>query len=284
MITERAYAKINLYLAVENKRNDGYHNIKTLMHEIDLYDSIFLECLPADSTSVELITVPHDVTDRPEDNLAYRAAVAYLNKINNTARVKIRLEKRIPTSAGLGGGSADAAAVLRALNRIFGSYLSAESMIELAATLGSDVPFCLVGGTSLCLGRGEILTPVPSLKNAFILIAKGNESVSTARAYALLDERIASDTDTARRAYTELSEYLAGNINAFPELYNVFESVIIPECPSVAEIKEVMLKHNAVASLMSGSGPTVFGIFENEQDRASAAAALASLGISVFIA
>ena len=267
--TEKAYAKINLYLDVISRRDDGFHNLKTVMHTVSLCDYIELSADEAENTVVILncnsSSVPTD-----EKNLACRAAVEYLNKAGISASVKINLEKNIPVAAGLAGGSSDAAATLRAMNRIFGK-LSNDELLDIAAGLGSDVPYCLVGGTAICEGRGEILTQIEEVEAKNFVIAIGKERVSTPWAYSRLDD-----------IYSDFDGSVKRDIKSIDSLFNIFETAVMPELPEVEIIKSRLLKYGASGALMSGSGPSVFGIFDNTEEASAAANALARDGYLAF--
>ena len=286
MVTELANAKVNLYLDVVSRRPDGFHNIKTVMHSVSLFDTLTVSAVEDGVTSLTL-----EVVGTPElageNNLAARAAYAYLSAAGISARVHIRLEKNIPIAAGLAGGSTDAAAVLRALNRSFGFPLTAAELSSIAATLGSDVPFCLLGGTVLCEGRGEVMRPIHAPRPMNFVIAVAEESVSTPAAYSALDS-LYSDFDGSvphggAMEYDALSAFLAGA--PLPDkLYNVFEDAVLPECNGAREIKAAMLRFGAVAALMSGSGPSVFGIFEDADVAEECRNKLVGLGYRAYVA
>lgn len=284
--TENAYAKINLFLDVNSKRQDGYHGITTVMQEISLCDSLTVTVdREASERKITVVTDSPELSLAPTDNLAYRAAQRFLQRINRDANIGISLEKKIPIAAGLGGGSSDAAATLRALNRLFDTPLSDGELSALAAELGSDVPFCLHGGTALCRGRGEIVTPLEFDADIRILIAKSSDEIKTPRAYSALDKKY-SDFTAERAAaepyFCELKEYISGKRGKIPELYNIFESVIFDECENARKIKEDMLSFGACAALLSGSGPSVFGIFDSDSALLGAKAEFDKKGIKTF--
>jgi len=244
MVRENANAKINLFLTVLGKREDGFHNIKSVMHSVTLSDSVIVSALESEKTHITVHTESSELLSE-KDNLCYRSAEKYLACFDKSADVTIHLDKKIPIGAGLAGGSSDAAATLRALNQIFG-FASKDKLLEIAAEIGSDVPFCLIGGTALCEGRGEILRSIPSPENMHFVIAIGKERVSTPEAYRALDK-------------------LYGD--SFPQnqdviLYNIFEKVV--SLPEVDKIKELLTKYGAESVLMSGSGPSVFGTFKDK--------------------
>ena len=284
---EYAYAKINLTLDVTEKRADGFHNIESIMHSLSLSDELTVELWKSENTEINLIINGNDSLPTDGRNLVVKAAKAYLEKIGESAKINMTLVKRIPSSAGLGGGSSDAAATLRALNRIFDGRLSSDELSSLGALLGSDVPYCIVGGTALCRGRGEILSEINTAAKGAFVVAIGEDGVSTPRAYAELD-RIYSDFKDYSSVGKDRNErmiksLLDGKISASC-LYNIFEDAVIKNCPSVEKIKEVMLSAGALGALMSGSGPSVFGLFENSNAAKEAAEKLSQMGYRAFFA
>lgn len=254
MLTVAANAKINLTLDVLAKRADGYHEVVMVMQAIDLADQLTLR------EQAEGITV---ITDLPglagdQRNLAYRAAALIKSTLNIQAGIHIELNKKIPMAAGLAGGSSDAAAVLFGLNSLWKLGLSADELSNLGAALGSDVPFCLKGGTMLASGRGEVLTPIDTLPQTYVVLAKPKVSVSTAWVYQhYRPEAVSAHPDTQGMLQCLQKQDLEG---VAARLCNVLESVTIPEHPQIGQIKAWMCEYGAMASLMSGSGPTVFGL------------------------
>lgn len=268
MLTISAYAKINLALDVLGRRSDGYHEVVMIMQAITLADAVTLTEQQRD------ITVTCDRSDLACDhtNLAYRAAALIRDTFRIDRGVHIHLTKRIPLAAGLAGGSADAAAVLRGLNRLWGLGLNSHELERLGAALGSDVPFCLHGGTMLATGRGEILTPLPPLPQCFVVLAKPAVSVSTAWVYGNFRPQAVGrrpDIAAMRRslAQSDLAAVAAG-------LGNVLESVTIPAYPDIDRLKRLMVEAGALGSLMSGSGPTVFGLAAGREQAEHIAAML----------
>ncbi len=264
-VKENAWGKINLYLDVTEKRPDGYHSVRSIMHAVGLYDIITVRTAESRETDIRLFITGEDILPTGNKNLAYRAAELYLLRSGITASVRINIEKHIPVSAGLAGGSTDAAATLRALNRIYGHFTE-RALSELSAELGSDVPFCLVGGTALCEGRGEIITRLPSPCALNLVIAISDEHVSTPLAYSALDA-LYSDFDGTRSLSggEQLSRQLEAIENGKANtdaLYNVFEEAILPDFPGARELKSRLISLGARTALMSGSGPSVFGIFD----------------------
>lgn len=279
MVRERANAKINLFLDVLCRRDDGFHNIKSVMHSISLSDFLTVSASWAEET---LINIRSDASDLPsgKDNLVYRAAEKYLSRFNKNAVVDIYIEKHIPISAGLAGGSSDAAATLRALNKIL-KCATEEQLLEIASEIGSDVSFCLVGGTALCEGRGEIITPLTSPEISHMVIAIGNERVSTPKAYQSLDV-LYNDVfpDNSEKCESLIYSFNKGIDNSC--LYNIFEDVV--RLPEVDKIKEIMKKSRAESTLMSGSGPAVFGIFSSYKEAKNTQNELLKSGFDAYYA
>lgn len=258
MLTIRANAKINLTLDVLYKRADGFHQVEMIMQAIELADKLSLEEKPSGDISITA-NIAHLPCDHR--NLAFQAALLIKESCQVKSGVHIALEKKIPMSAGLAGGSSDAAAVLIGLNRLWSLGLSLEQLKGLGAKLGSDVPFCLVGGTALATGRGELLTPLNSLPPCYVVLAKPRIGVSTAWVYGKYRGIGIHHPDTAGVQHALEQNDLAGVAN---RLGNVLESVTIPEYPQIGKLKERMMQYGAMASLMSGSGPTVFGLVEDQ--------------------
>lgn len=276
-VYERAYAKINLYLDVTGREDDGFHTLRSVMQTVGLYDAVSVEATPAAEPTVSISLRGRYRVPIGEGNLCHRAALAYMAAAALPMRVHISLDKHIPVAAGLGGGSADAAAVLRALNRLTRRRLAADRLLAVAASLGSDVPFCLLGHTRLCEGRGErmqVLTPCPPLPT---VILPSGERVSTPAAYAALDR--AYDGFSVAGEHGDLSAMLRALAARDPlgvvgSLYNIFEPIVLPTCPVAAEQRERLLSLGARAVLMSGSGPTLLGFFDTEEAAVTAASSL----------
>lgn len=286
-VKEKAYAKINLYLDVTKKREDGFHEIKTVMHTVSLADEITVIADRTRGTSQIRISID-GASFLPTDgrNLAVKAASLFLERIGGRASVTIKMKKNIPVAAGLAGGSSDAAAVLRAMNRIFGKPLGEKAMLSLAAELGSDVPYCLVGKTALCYGRGELMTRLPDLSGLTFLIVKIDEHVSTPTAYTELDRVFGDFKDEKSEdgrldmLVTSLSE---GRLD-YSCLYNIFEDAVFPVVPVSKSVKEQLFSLGASAAMMSGSGPTVFGVFESREGAEMAKETLGKEGFASFVA
>lgn len=245
-----AYAKINLFLEILDTRSDGFHNIESVMHTVSLCDEVTLDI--NDSGNVTLDCPALDIPC--EKNIAWRAAKLYLERADIKDGVHITVNKNIPWEAGLGGGSSDAGAVLRGLNKIYVRFNEAE-LSELAAMIGSDVPFCTVGGCMHATGRGEVLSPLPALPDCYVLIVKGDKGTSTAAAYAAADA-VGFIPETNR-----ISDSLAtGDLKDIcNNTFNRFEDT----APYVADIKTLLTDAGALTALLSGSGSAVFGIFNN---------------------
>jgi 4-diphosphocytidyl-2-C-methyl-D-erythritol kinase len=259
MVTVEANAKINLTLDILGKRPDGFHEVAMVMQTIGLHDTLVMEKTERD---IELsINVPWLKAD--EKNLAWRAAELIRQEYGLEGGVRIELTKRIPVAAGLAGGSADAAAVFKGMNDLYGLQLDEEKLCELGARLGSDIPFCIMGGTMLATGRGEVLTRLSDMPETWVVLAKPRISVSTAWAYQNYDEQGAErhpDNEAIKQAIAR------GNRKAVAGLLcNVLESVTIKKYDVIADYKQMMLDKGAMASMMSGSGPTVFGLARSRE-------------------
>ena len=275
-VTEYAHAKINLSLDVVERRDDGYHELYTVMQSVSLCDT-----LRATRTGDALSLYTSDATLVNKENLVYRAAQAYFRASGEPFGVELALEKRIPMQAGLGGGSADAAAALRALNRLDGQRFSMQELCEIGATVGADVPFCVYGGTRLCRGIGERMEAIPSGLGAHAVIVMADEGVSTPWAFAALDARYASYGSllaVAEHRHAQLLPAIqGGDLCALaPLLYNRFEEVILQERPLAQRAKDDLVGLGASVALMSGSGPAVFGLFEDGAAAKHAAAVLSA--------
>lgn len=256
---EGALAKINLTLDVLGKREDGYHDLRSVMQTVSIRDDIEIEI---ETGKPWTLTCDKEGIPQDETNLAWKAARVFCD----TAKVDpngltIRITKRIPSQAGMGGGSADAGAVLRALNRHYGEPFSAYALCELGALVGSDVPFCTLCGTAMVEGRGERLRKLPDMPECFFVVCKPDFSVSTPELYRVLDQKA-----IARRPDNRAMEnaILAGDLGAIAEnLCNVFDPVVTAEHLELNYIKSIMNTYGAVGSQMTGSGSAVFGIFES---------------------
>lgn len=258
----KAYGKINLGLDVVRKREDGYHEVRMIMQTVGLYDKITMERQNGSGIRVET-NLPY-VPDG-EGNLAYKAAKLLMDEFGVADRLDIKIRKKIPVAAGMAGGSTDAAAVLVGINRMFDLGLTKRQLMERGVRLGADVPYCIMRGTALSEGIGEILTELPPAPQCQVVLAKPQVSVSTKAVYGKLDlSRIGKEEHPDIDGMTEAirSQDLDGVI---ARLGNLLETVTIPEHPEIGTIKEILLANGAAGALMSGSGPTVFGIFKDRQ-------------------
>lgn len=274
-ISLKALAKINLGLDVVGKREDGYHEVRMIMQTIHLYDRVEIKKTKSPAIRVEtnLYYLPVN-----EDNLVYKAAKLMKDEFKIKEGVRIVLQKFIPVAAGLAGGSSDAAAVLVGMNRIFQLGLKQEKLMEIGLKLGADVPFCIMRGTALAEGIGEVLTPLPPMPKCPVLIAKPGVSVSTKFVYENLrinDYTKHPDIDGIAQAIKKknLKDVASG-------MGNILETVTIPKYPVIDEIKSVMMENGALNAMMSGSGPTVFGLFQGEKDVRRAYDALKQSGLT----
>ncbi len=255
----KALAKINLGLDVLGRRENGYHDVRMVMQSVYLYDNVRLEAReePGIELSSNLYYLPDD-----SGNIAYKAAQMMIEEFHLEGGVRITLDKHIPVAAGMAGGSSNAAAVLFGMNRLFGLELTRQELMERGVQLGADVPYCILRGTVLAEGIGEKLTVLPSIPKCAVLIAKPPVSVSTRVVYEALDSKEIvkhPDIDGLIRALEE------GSLKTVAAcMGNVLEDVTIPKYPVIREIKQEMLEAGALNAMMSGSGPTVFGLFENK--------------------
>lgn len=274
-ISLKALAKINIGLDVIGKREDGYHDVRMIMQSIHLYDRVEMKKTRSPQIRVEtnLYYLPVN-----EDNLVYRAAKLMKEEFQIKEGVRITLQKFIPVAAGLAGGSSDAAAVIVGMNRIFNLGLKQDKMMELGLRLGADVPFCIMRGTALAEGIGEKLTALPPMPKCPILIAKPGIAVSTKSVYE--DLRLTEGMehpDIDRIAENIKAKNLRGIADS---MGNILETVTIPKYPVIREIKKLMKENGALNAMMSGSGPTVFGIFSNEKEIRRAYDAMKQSGLA----
>lgn len=287
--TAKAYAKINLSLDVLSRQADGYHRLEMVMQSIDLADTITLETKDSNAHEISLFVYGQHTPRQAQEpslclplpsNLAWKAAEAFL-KLCPGAGVSISLTKRIPIAAGLAGGSADAAAVLKGLNEMRGHPLSKEKLYALGKSLGADIPFCLHGGTCLAEGTGEILTPLRPFSGHWLLLVKPGFAVSTRWVFNRL--RLSEITDRPN------TKQLAGCIEnadfagAAKAMGNVLEQVTEKAYPEITQIRERLVALGALGSRMSGSGPSVFGLFRNEEEARIAYEAVSKSWSEAFI-
>ena len=260
--TSHAYAKVNLSLDIVSKMDDGYHFMKTVMQTVSLSDEITVGCAPGEGIGVDpgLPYLPGD-----ERNIVTKAALAFYRHTGITGLfTHIRIKKNIPVCAGLGGGSSDGACVLRMLDRMFGTDLGIKALEAIGAGIGSDVPFCVAGGTSLAEGRGSILTALTPIPPSFIVVCKPPFNCSTPELFGRIRcEKIRARPDTDGM----VAALQQGDLSAVARrMYNVFEDVLPRGLREITDIKYALLDKGALGAVMTGSGPSVIGLFDNEAD------------------
>ena len=271
----RALAKINLGLDILRKREDGYHEVRMIMQTIQMYDVLKMKKVkkPGISLSVNYPYIPSD-----ERNLVYKAAKLLMDEFQVREGVDICLEKFIPVAAGMAGGSSDAAAAMVGINRLFKLGLSERELMDRAVNIGADVPYCIMRGTALAEGIGEKLTRIAQIPDCFVLIGKPGISVSTKMAYESLQlDKISSHPDIDGMIRDIENDDL---LTMTEKMGNVFEPGIIEKYPVIGEIKNLMEDNGALKAMMSGSGPTVFGIFDDREKMEAAAAVLRESGLA----
>lgn len=255
----KALAKVNLGLDVLGVRENGYHDVRMIMQTIYLYDNVTIRKTeePGIRLKTNLFYLPVD-----EKNIAYKAAKLLMDEFEIASGVEIILDKRIPVAAGMAGGSSNAAAVLVGMNRLFQLGLEEQELMERGVQLGADVPYCIMRGTVLAEGIGEILSPLPPLPKCYMLVAKPGISVSTKIVYEKLDSHVIDEHPDIDGIIAGLEE---GNLKKISDsMGNVLERVTIEEYPIIEEIKNIMKDSGALNAMMSGSGPTVFGIYDDK--------------------
>lgn len=276
-LTRKAYAKINLGLDVSRRLENGYHEVRMIMQTVGICDIL---TFTAAESGIRITT---DSGELPvnEDNLIYRAAELLMKTCGVRAGIDIHLEKHIPIAAGMAGGSSDAAATLRGLNELFALGLSEEQLRSLGVRIGADVPYCIMGGTALAEGIGELLTPLPPAPRCHLLIARPDIQVSTRYVYEHLDAGETwphPDIDGIQAAIRDND--LSGIAR---RLGNVLETVTIKKYPVIGRLKEEMLSCGAMGSLMSGSGPTVFGLYDSRERAESALSRLQGMQLAATL-
>lgn len=274
----KAYAKVNLMLDILGIKENGYHNLWMIMQSVSLCDTVTVE---KNNSGKITITCSAEGIPTDERNIAYKAAKAFFDATQTeNCGIHINIEKSIPSEAGLAGGSADGAAVIKALNEIFETKLNDRQLCRIGKKVGADVPFCIMGGTCLAQNIGEVLSPLEDIPHCYFVLAKPKMGVSTKEAYSSFD-----NAGYIKKPHREemLLAAADGNFDEMLKLAaNVFEQVI--EVPERVEIKKIMRESGAKLSLMSGSGPTVYGIFESENQAESCAEKLRKITKDVFIA
>ena len=259
----KAYGKINIGLDVIRKREDGYHDLDMIMQTVGVYDDVIISKEDGTKTCEIEVSTDADILPNDKGNLAFMAAKVLMEAYDIKAKVKIHINKRIPIAGGMAGGSADCAAVLRGVNQLFQLELTDEQLQEYGVKLGADVPYCIVGGTKRAQGIGEILTDLPRPPKCYVIIAKPDAFVSTKFVYShIRPAQIENHPDIDGI----IESIKAGDLYGMCEkIANVMEDVTIPEYPIIQKVKDILKSNGAVNALMSGSGPTVFGIYDDEE-------------------
>lgn len=259
----KAYGKINIGLDVIRKREDCYHDLDMIMQTVGVYDDVIISRKDGTQTYEIEVSTDADVLPNDKGNLAFMAAKVLMEAYDIKAKVKIHINKRIPIAGGMAGGSADCAAVLRGVNQLFQLGLTDEQLQEYGVKLGADVPYCIVGGTKRAQGIGEILTDLPTPPKCYVIIAKPDAFVSTKFVYShIRPAQIENHPDIDGI----IESIKAGDLYGMCEkIANVMEDVTIPEYPIIQKVKDILKSNGAVNALMSGSGPTVFGIYDDEE-------------------
>lgn len=274
-INLKAMAKVNLGLDVVRRREDGYHEVRMIMQTVHIFDRLTITRReePGICISANLSFLPVN-----EDNLIYKAGKLLMDEFGVTEGVSVKLEKHIPVAAGMAGGSTDAAAMMVGINQLFKLGLTQEQLMERGVKIGADVPYCIMRGTALAEGIGEVLSKLPPMVKCPVLVAKPAISVSTKFVYQNLklnEETVHPDIDRL------IGDIEAGNLEAIAgDMGNVLETVTIPAYPIIAEIKDHMRAHGAINSMMSGSGPTVFGLFADQETAEKAYQAMKESGLA----
>lgn len=278
-LQEQAYAKLNLTLEILGKREDGYHDLRSIMQQITLCDDIEIDVETGKDWKLESSDeqLPQDST-----NLAWKAAGVFYKALGKDPQgISIRIQKRIPSQAGLGGGSADAAAVLKALNHHENDPFSLDELAVLGAKIGSDVPFCVLGGTAMVTGRGETVTQLSPMADCFYCIAMPDFAMSTADVYAAFDKDGSSRAPDSEAMAKALEEGELMRIAGYVD--NAFEPIVAGEHPGIYEMKAIMLDSGALGTAMTGSGSAVFGIFDAFDMAAVASMTLMQKGYRAYL-
>ncbi len=256
----KAYGKINLALDVLRKREDGYHDLDMIMQMVDVYDDIIIE---KNNNKDIVVKTDKAVLSNGKDNLAYMAAKTLMDEFGISQGVVITINKRIPIAGGMAGGSSDCATTMIGINQMFNLGLDKKALMERGVKLGADVPYCILGGTAIARGIGEVLTPLKTPPQCHVIIAKPPVSVSTAFVYGhIRPNQIKKHPDVEKMVEAINNQDLKMLASL---LSNVMEEVTIPEYPIIQDIKEVMLENGALNSIMSGSGPTAFGLYDDKE-------------------
>lgn len=281
--SREAFAKINLFLDVTGRRQDGYHNILSVMQSVSLSDTVSLDLTDKETS------ISSNISDVPCDNsnIAVRAASKFFEFTKINAGAKIHIEKRIPMAAGLAGGSADGAAVIMMLNELTSAHLSDTELIKIASKVGADVPFCLFGGTKITRGIGDVLEKCAPCPKLHVVVAIDGEGVSTPWAYGELDrlfDNFENGRDNSKKINGLLSAIDHSDSHDVAEsTYNIFEAAVPPVRPMVDILKKKMTENGAMSARMSGSGPSVYGLFDCAEAAQNAAEAIKKDGARAFV-
>ncbi len=280
----KAYAKVNLALDVLRRRPDGYHDVKMIMQNLDIYDELEFEVIARDTEDTKItLTVNKEGIPTDDRNLVYKAIAMLFEAFNIKSHIAVNLIKNIPAEAGMAGGSTDCAAALKAVNTLYNLGLSIEELMSYGVKLGADVPYCILGRTAISEGIGEVLTPVKGLPQVHVLVAKPPVNVSTKEIYTNLK---ANELERHPDVEGMVEALESGNLSAIAQrMENVLETVTVDMHPEIEELKKLMKNQGALNAIMSGSGPTVFGLFE-DKDKVWETAMMISdqeLALEVFI-
>ena len=280
----KAYAKVNLALDVLRRRPDGYHDVKMIMQNLDIYDELEFEVLDRDTEDIKItLTVNKEGIPTDDRNLVYKAIAILFEAFNIKSHIAVNLVKNIPAEAGMAGGSTDCAAALKAVNVLYNLGLTTDELMAYGVKLGADVPYCILGRTAISEGIGEVLTPIKGLPPVHVLVAKPPVNVSTKEIYTNLR---ANELETHPDVDGMVEALESQNLNAIADrMENVLETVTVDMHPEIEELKTLMKEQGALNAIMSGSGPTVFGLFE-DKDKVWEAAMMISdqeLAPEVFI-
>lgn len=282
-----AYGKINLHLDVLDRMENGYHNINSVMQSVSLCDAVTLEFFDIDSESENIIEINSSNSFIPNDktNLVYKCAKKLLDYTETKGKkLLFTVEKNIPVSAGMAGGSSDGASAMKLVNKALGNILNYEELCSLGATVGADIPFCLTGGTCICKGIGDKITPIKKFSDVYIVSAIDNSSVSTPVAFSLLDEKYGTECRETQNILSIVDAIEKKEIEKVGTLlFNKFENVIIPINKNIQRMKSIMMESGSIGALMSGSGPSVFGIFIDEISQKKAYERLKNCSINAFL-
>ena len=259
-LTLQAAAKINLYLDILGRRSDGYHEIESIIQSVRLYDNIILRLK---GRGIK-IRCTHPEVPLDEENICYRAAEILLTVLGMRQGVEIEIQKNIPIGSGLGGGSADAAATLIGMRKLFQIDIPFSDLSKLALELGSDIPFCLLGGTALVRGRGEKIIPLPLLKDGWFILVDPGISISTRWVYSRLEGKLTKKRLNIKLIKELIKKEGIRGVSKFP-LYNKLEEVVIERFPTLRDIKAKLIEAGATGALMTGSGSTIFAVAEDEE-------------------